>query len=159
MSADIDALAVAVKDQLNDAARSWAGQFTATVGKAPQYTIAQLADLQVHVLPFGESYQTKARAIDDVELILEVSFQKKADKKPATGDDTPLITLGNDLVALEKTIVQFLRCTANRKPPTYTAAHLKRTELVPLYDQSLLTKERRFAGVLRLTYSELVETE
>lgn len=159
MSADIDALAVAVQAQLNDPSRSWNGDFTATVGKTPQYTIAQLAELQVHVLPFGLRYETKSRGIDDVDLILEVSFQKKADKKPATGEDEPLINMGDELVALEKTIVQFLRTRANMVPPTYPTAYLKKTELVPLYDQGILTKERRFAGVLRLIYGEQVETE
>lgn len=159
MSADIDALAVAVTAQLNDPARTWAGQFTATVGKTPQYTIEQLAALQVHVLPFGESDETKARGIDETSLILEVSFQKKADRKPATGPDTPLIEMGVALVLLEKNVKQFLRKTSNRKPPTYSSAFLKKTQLVPLYDAGILTKERRFVGVLRLTYTELVETD
>lgn len=158
MSADIDALAVAVAGQLNDPGRAWTGTFTATVGKTPTYTIEELATLRVHVLPFGESDETKARGIDRTELILEVSFQKAAGPQPESGPDTPLIELGDQMVALEKNVKQFLRQTGNRKPPTYTAAHLKRTELVPLYDAITLTEERRFIGVLRLIYEEFVET-
>lgn len=159
MSADIDALAFAVAAQLNDPARTWNGEFTATVGKTPQYTIPELANLQVHVLPFGENDETKARGIDETSLILEVCFQKKAAAKPATGPDVPLIEMGDALIALEKNVKQFLRKTSNRKPPTYVAAHLKRTELAPLYDANLLTKERRFVGVLRLIYGEFVEID
>lgn len=159
MSADIDALATAVAAQLNDAARPWHALFTATVSKTPNYTIQDLAELKVTVLPFGETYDTKQRGIDDVGLILEIAFQKKADKKPATGADTPLLNIGTELVALERDVLQFLRLKANRKPPTYTAAHLTRSELLPLYDSNVLTHERRFVGVLRLTYQEFVETD
>lgn len=159
MSADIDALATAVGAQLNDPARTWAGQFTATIGKTPDYTIEGLATLKVHVLPFGESDETTARAIDRTTLILEVAFQQTAAVRPEAGPDTPLIELGNALVLLEKNVKQFLRKTANRQPPTYPAAYLIKTELVPLYDAGILSKERRFAGVLRLRYQEFVETD
>lgn len=159
MSADIDALAVAVQAQLNDAARPWAGQFTATVGKTPQYTIKELADLQVHILPFGMTFETKARAIDEVQMTLEISFQKKTEIRPASGPDEPNIDTGDELVLLAKQVIQFLRVRANRRPPTYTAAELHKSEIVALYDVSLLTAKRQFANQIRLTYRELVETE
>lgn len=158
MSADIDALAAAVAAQLNDPARPWAGQFVATVGKTPHYTPQELSTLKVHVLPFGITYDTQQRGVDAARMILEVAFNRHAENKPASGEDIPLTTLGSSLVALERSVIDFLRARANRRPPNYSVAQLETTELRPLYDAEILRNQRRFVGVIRLTYLELVET-
>jgi hypothetical protein len=167
MAANIDELCDAIRDQING--ETWSPAVTAEVDDTPIFTVSELDDLHLTIIPFSIAWEDHTRADDKLIHTIELHFQQKGLPPPSPPAVDPMAAMARNLRKLQSTIVHWLRKIENRRPPTYTEAILidahskapmqpvkSATEHRPLYDMQLLAKERMFWGVVRLNYVEHV---
>src|SRR5262245_43466383 len=84
-------IADAVVTELNDSARSWAGQFVATREWLPVYIRTETSDplsaLKVAVMTLGNEQARLTRAKDQFKFDVHVDFQKRVDNRNTTEMD------------------------------------------------------------------------
>ncbi len=149
----IDDLCIAVRDQLN--AATFTPPFTVTINDSPEFDIEDLASLKVTMLPFGVMREAETRGHDSEQFVIQIAFQKHAPARPEGGTDS-VVTMSKELRNLQQTVANWLSVRSRRIPPTYTTARLRKIEQVPLYDSTALRQERRYVGVMQLTYDAIV---
>ena len=153
MSQNIDELSAAVVTQLN--AHTFSPTFVAVFDDKPQHDIKELGTLRVDVMPQEAVRKPVTRGHDSVDYTIDVGIQQKAEPREHVGVDS-VIALSASLRGLAQSVCQWLSIRANRIPSGYLTAKLIEANPVPLYDADLLREERRFIGVVRLKYREIV---
>lgn len=117
----------------------------ATRSYAPRYTLEELAELKVTVIPPGGRLERSSRATAQGDWVLAVGVQKRTDGTDAEADE--LMLLAQEIATF--LLAQDLDLTAHEADGT---AHAVTVEFDPLYDPSLLREERTFTSVLVATF-------
>ncbi len=132
------AVAQAVTDALNDEGNEFSMPFTAQRMALPLFTLEEMKDLRVTVVPREIARSILDRARDEEEVRVDVAVQKKV-ASAAVAEVDPLL-------ALVQEISDFL----NRR--AMGTAMWKGTENKPVYAPEHLHEKQQFTSVLTVTY-------
>ena len=132
-------IADAVVQQLNS--HEFSVAFTAERHYSPQYSLAELEELKVSVVPKGIEIAPHSRNSLLKTVHVDIGVQKKLDSTSNESLDT--------LLALVDEIASFL---TGRNLDTDPKATWSKTENDPIYAQEHLVQFRQFTSVVTLSY-------
>jgi hypothetical protein len=137
--AEIVAVAEAVKDALN--AGTFSQPVTAERKYLPLFTLPDMKDLHVTVVPKGVTVSSLGRNRNQYDYQVDVAVQKKlADEGPSDVDP---------LMSLVEEVADFFRL---KRLAGYPNAVWARTENAPVYDPEHLKELRQFTSLLTFTF-------
>ncbi|AQT67942.1 hypothetical protein STSP2_01094 [Anaerohalosphaera lusitana] len=132
-------LADAIVAELNG--HQFSKAFTAERKLLPEFSLAQLKDLTVTVVPRSVDTTNASRAMRQYEHQVDVGIQKKLTGK--VDDELP------GLMTLTEEIAEFFACLALPDVPNAVWAGCHNE---PIYSPSHLSEHRTFFSILTLTY-------
>ena len=142
MSTTIE-IADAVVTELNAGVFSMA--LTSVRKVLPSFTLIELADLKVTVVPKSIDMTMVSRVISQSDIEIDIGIQKKI------GSDVD--TDVSALIVLVEEIIDYMR---KRVLSDATDANWIGTQNDPIYAQEHLSSDRLFTSIITLTYRKLV---
>jgi len=122
---------------------SYSDSFTAERAIVPEYSLKDIADLTVCVLPVGMSIETIRRGNDANVLNIDVLVLKKLDCSTTATRDSEI----DDMMVIMEELADRIR--------VYTPAasgSLMSSEFMPIYDPEYLETYNGFFGVIRTQF-------
>lgn len=126
---------------------------TAIRSYAPRYTLEELTELKVTVIPPGAQYELTSRSQAQADFLLAIGIQQRTDGSDETTDQ--LILLAEEMAAFVLDLDFDLEADGDGEGEG--VAHATAVEFEPFYDPGLLREERTFSSVLVITFTKVID--